>query len=235
MRLILALLILFAPQAARAQEACRIALTLALDVSSSVDAIEYRLQLHGLADALEDDAVQTAILGVPGAGVALQVYEWSDLRDQRILQDWKLALSRTDLDAIAGTLRGHERGSANGKTGLGDALAFGLRQLGRAPPCGLQKIDVSGDGQSNVGIPPQALYVGTDFGAVTVNGLAIASDEEALARYYRNFVIRGPGAFVEEAADFTAYAEAIKRKLIRELGVPQMGSVDMLGVEYAQN
>jgi len=206
-----------------ASASCRVALTLALDVSSSVDAIEYRLQIGGLADALEDADVRRAMLQVAGAQVALQVYEWSDPRDQVIIVDWTLVESHGDLDAIVTALRGHVRSFSNGKTALGEALAFGLRQLQEGPVCGLQKIDVSGDGQSNAGIPPQALYARHDFGAITVNGLAIASDEEALARYYRNFVIRGPGAFVEEAADFTAYARAIKRKLIRELGVPQLG------------
>ena len=208
---------------------CRVALTLALDVSSSVDALEYRLQIGGLADALEDPEVIRAILGVPGTSVALQVFEWSDLHDQNIVHDWIEVRSEGDLAALVAALRSHSRAFANGKTGLGQALAFGLRQLQRSPDCGLKKIDISGDGQSNVGIPPQSLYGRLDFGQVTVNGLAIASDEEALARYYRNFVIHGPGAFVEEAADFTAYAQAIKRKLIRELGVPHLGALPVTG------
>ena len=208
---------------------CRVALTLALDVSSSVDALEYRLQIGGLADALEDPDVVRVILGVPGTSVALQVFEWSDLHDQHIIHDWIEVRGEAELSTLVATLRTHTRTFANGKTGLGQALAFGLRQLQRGPRCGLMKIDVSGDGQSNVGIPPQSLYGRLDFGQVTVNGLAIASDEEALARYYRNFVIHGPGAFVEEAADFTAYAQAIKRKLIRELGVPHLGALPVTG------
>ncbi|MBD3625021.1 MAG: DUF1194 domain-containing protein, partial [Rhodobacteraceae bacterium] len=47
----------------------------------------------------------------------------------------------------------------------------------------------------------------------------------ALARDYRCFVVRGPGAFVEAAADCEDYARAIRVKLIRELGVPRLGAL----------
>ena len=67
---------------------CRVALTLALDVSSSVDPAEYRLQVEGLARALEDRAVQDAMFRVPEQGVAVQVFEWSGIYDQSIVVDW---------------------------------------------------------------------------------------------------------------------------------------------------
>ncbi len=219
--LLLILLLLAGPAAAH----CRLALTLALDVSSSVDSEEYRLQLEGVAQALEDDAVRTAIFQVPGTSVALQVYEWSGVRQQAMVEDWVVVARPGDLDRIAATVRGHGRRFGNAPTALGDALAFGLRQLRRAPVCDQRKIDVSGDGQSNVGLPPQALVIPPDLDDVTINGLAIESDEIALARYYRYFVVRGPGAFVERAADFEDYARAIRAKLIRELGVPRLGAL----------
>jgi len=212
-----------APGSVAQAAACRLALTLALDVSSSVDAAEYGLQLGGLADALEDPQVQRAIFQVPGAPVALQVFEWSGLRDQAIVQDWTLLRAPRDLARVVARLRGHRRSFSSGPTGLGAALQFAGRQLDRAPACALRKIDVSGDGQSNVGVPPQSVYLDRAFDAVVVNGLAIASDETALPRYYRFFVIHGDGAFVVSAADFLSYGAAMRTKLIRELGVPQLG------------
>lgn len=219
----LAALALGAGAAMAAAQDCRVALTLALDVSSSVDAAEYQLQLEGVAGALEDPAVRRAIFQIPGMGVALQVYEWSGVNDQVIVSDWLLVDDPGDLDRIAAALRGHGRSFSTSATGLGQALLFGLQQMQRAPACSFHKIDVSGDGQSNVGIPPQMLYSRLDFGEVTVNGLAIESDEAALGRYYEFFVIRGPGAFVERAEDFSDYGRAIREKLIRELGTPQLG------------
>jgi len=209
--------------AGQAQAACRVALTLGLDVSSSVDAREYALQLEGLASAFEDGSVRRARFQGPGASVALQVFEWSGRGQQALIADWAEIRGPGDLDRLASALRGHARGFSNGTTGLGAALEFARGQIGRAPACGLSKIDISGDGESNDGIPPQALYATQDFGEITVNGLAIESDDDGLGRYYRFFVMRGEGAFVEVAESFEDYGRAIRRKLIRELGVPLLG------------
>ena len=65
---------------AAAQTPCRLALLLALDVSSSVDAEEHELQKAGIAASLNDPDIRHAILnGGPGT-VALAVYEWSGRR-----------------------------------------------------------------------------------------------------------------------------------------------------------
>ena len=53
------------PAGRRRREACRLALSLGLDVSSSVDAREYRLQTEGLAAALIAPEVRGAFLAAP--------------------------------------------------------------------------------------------------------------------------------------------------------------------------
>ncbi|MGC9371561.1 MAG: DUF1194 domain-containing protein, partial [Paracoccaceae bacterium] len=78
------------PGAAAAQGVCRLALLLALDVSSSVDAGEDRLQREGLAAALLSPAVTEALLETPDAPVALAAYEWSGRYQQKVLLDWQL-------------------------------------------------------------------------------------------------------------------------------------------------
>ena len=52
---------------------------------------------------------------------------------------------------------------------------------------------------------------------VTINALVISSAELGLVDYYRRMVVTGPGAFVMEIADYEDYAEALKKKLIREI------------------
>jgi hypothetical protein len=53
---------------------------------------------------------------------------------------------------------------------------------------------------------------------VTINGLAILSaDDLSLSTWYRNNVITGPGSFVMTAADYRAFGEAIRKKLLREI------------------
>ena len=56
---------------------------------------------------------------------------------------------------------------------------------------------------------------------ITVNGLAILNEDPHLDHYYRHNVIGGDGAFVMTAADYEDFAEAILRKLLREIsGAP---------------
>ena len=52
---------------------------------------------------------------------------------------------------------------------------------------------------------------------VTVNGLAILTDNWKLDRYYRAEVISGPGSFVVKAVNFDAFAVAIRNKMLREM------------------
>ena len=59
-------------------------------------------------------------------------------------------------------------------------------------------------------------------GELTVNGLVIGASRSTLRRYYEQFVIFGPDAFVEEAAGYADFQEAMRRKLLRELGVALM-------------
>ena len=87
-----------------AAEQCGLALSLALDVSSSVDAREYRLQTQGLAAALVAPEVREAFLAEPGQRVALQIFQWSGWQQQLVRQDWVTIRSETDLDAVAARL-----------------------------------------------------------------------------------------------------------------------------------
>jgi hypothetical protein len=51
---------------------------------------------------------------------------------------------------------------------------------------------------------------------VTINALAILNEEPDLLAHYRAEVIGGPGAFAMECADYLAFAEAIRQKLLSE-------------------
>lgn len=52
---------------------------------------------------------------------------------------------------------------------------------------------------------------------VEINALAISNQEPKLVEYYSENVITGPDAFVMEAIDYRAFAEALRHKLIREI------------------
>jgi hypothetical protein len=52
---------------------------------------------------------------------------------------------------------------------------------------------------------------------ITINGIAVLSQEPWLADYYRSNVIGGPAAFVVTARTFGDFAEAMLRKLTQEI------------------
>ncbi|WP_238364311.1 DUF1194 domain-containing protein [Mesobacterium pallidum] len=225
----LALATALVPGAAAAQVGCRLALLLALDISSSVNAEEDTLQRSGLASALIAPEVQEAFLGDP-LPVALAAYEWSGRHRQAVLLDWVLVDSAEDLLIAAQQIGRSERSTNNFPTALGYALGYGATMLRRAPPCLWQVIDVSGDGKNNEGFGPEAAYREFPFAGVTVNGLVInAAEFEAevdLIDYYRTEVLRGPGAFIEVAQGFEDYERAMRRKLLRELRSKAVGGLD---------
>ena len=218
---------------AQGAEACRLALVLALDVSSSVDAREDALQRDGLAAALIAPQVQAAFFGSPDP-VALVVYEWSGRYNQLILQDWVLIENPSVLAAVSTRVADTPRSHDDYPTALGYALIHAGVLLRRAPDCTRKTVDVSGDGANNDGFGPHEAYSAFPFGDVTVNGLVISVPEDAQARegqndlieYYTRNVIRGPGAFVEVADGFEDFARAMEAKLIRELGALIVGLND---------
>lgn len=202
---------------------CRQALALGLDVSGSVDSGEYRLQLEGLAAALNAPDVRDVLLSTPGLPVRIAVFEWSGPRkfNRRLLIDWTAITSDAVLAKVTGQLQSTSRRQSDPSTALGSALEYGTTLLASQNDCAKRTLDISGDGNSNTGPRPQD--IDSPFW-LTVNGLTIGDTSlrarltlQELAAYYRANVIRGPGAFVETALGFSDYEAAMTRKLLREL------------------
>lgn len=223
MRFFLVLFLLISAPASA--QTCRLALSLALDVSASVDAVEYQQQRDGLAAALEHEDVVAAIFGTKGSTIALHAYEWSGRRNQAVIIDWTLVLNPAHLSQIAQRLRQTVRSETEFPTSLGSALGYGAVALEKSPPCDRKTLDVSGDGKNNDGFAPHNAYASFNFSEITVNGLAIGGADGEILPYYLSSVIRGPGAFVEYARNYEDYARAIRRKLIREIGEQHLASI----------
>ncbi len=214
--LVLGATCLGAPLQAIAQD-CRLALVLAVDVSSSVDAREYDLQRIGLAAALDADEVRHAILsGAPGV-VALAVYEWSGFYQHKLQLDWTILDSDAAITDAATTIARMERSHDDFPTSLGPALGFGASLLERAPRCTRKVIDVSGDGVNNYRYGPREAYKHFPLQDVTVNGLVILGEDAGVLAYYGSEVLHGPGAFLVVANGFDEFQEAMTKKLYREI------------------
>lgn len=218
--------------------ACRLALALGLDVSGSVDGGEYRLQIAGVSQALGDPGVEAALFAMPDAPVALAVFEWSSSRYQRIIQDWVVITDKSTLDAVRARLLGWQRAPAPEATGLGAAMQYGHELLARAPACWDRTLDVSGDGKNNDWPSPELARARGVLAGITINGLAIAEglppgasalslEADDLPAYFRARVIQGDDAFVEVAHGFANYADAMRRKLLRELKTIAVGELPL--------
>ncbi len=224
MRLALAALLAGA-WASSAQAACRLALILAMDVSSSVDEAEFILQREGTAQALLASEVAQAILGAPDS-VALAVYEWSGRRQNSIILPWTMLDTRATLAGVADVLRTAPRSHSRFPTAMGYALGFGATLMRSAPACDRYVIDLSGDGITNDGFGPAAAYRHFPFANVTVNGLAVLGADPLVEDYYMDDVRHGPGAFVETADGYDGFATAMRRKLFREINGLVLGALE---------
>lgn len=207
---------------------CRQALALALDVSGSVDAREYRQQIDGVAKALDSAEVRARILAMPQAPIRLMVFEWSGPQDQVDLVPWTALDSAAALDGVIETLRQTTRRAATPGTALGVAMAEGVRKLSAQGDCWKRTLDISGDGKSNLGPRPRSVKPQLQGREVTINALVIGVDDPRtgdirqaeigeLSSYFRAEVIMGPGAFVRTAIGFADYTRAMKEKLLKEL------------------
>ena len=209
--------------------ACRLALLLMLDVSSSVDAAEDRLQRNGLAAALINPDVQSAFLaGGPERPVALAAFEWSGRWRQTTILDWREIRGPGDLVTAAEEVAASIRSETRFPTALGYALGHAASVLAEGPVCDRQVIDVSGDGENNEGFPPALAYRNFPLSGVTVNALAIGGSIplDDMVAYYRREVIRGPGAFVEQAQGYEDFERAIRKKLEREVAALVVGAAE---------
>jgi Protein of unknown function (DUF1194) len=215
MRLGLAAFLLAIAGAAPAQAAA-VALVLAIDVSESVSSERYILQHDGIARAFETPQLIDAIAAVP-EGIEALVLEWSDPDKIAITVGWTRIANRGAAAAFSASVRATQR-TSHGLTALGSAMRAAAAAFDHMPePAGHRVIDVSGDGMANFGEPPATVRDELVKQGITINGLAILSEEPWLEDYYSRNVIGGPAAFVVVAKGFDSFAEAMLRKLVQEV------------------
>ena len=194
--------------------ACDLALLLALDVSGSVDAEEYRIQMDGLAAALRDPIVSEALVR---AEAQLMLVQWTGATRQRVTLPWTPMTNFVAVDLFADAVATDQRVWRNYSTAIGEALSFSADQFADVADCTRHLIDVSGDGESNEGVTPDGQHPALRAAGITVNAIAIEESAPDLTAYFFENVIVGEGAFVETAIDFDDYPEKIRRKLLREI------------------
>jgi hypothetical protein len=196
-----------------------LALCLAVDASSSVDFDEFALMLGGYAAAFRDDQVAAALAGGPRGATAVAMLLWSGIGAQDLALRWTRIDGPAAAAALADAIEAAPRLVPAGATALGEGMAAGLALLAACPADATRLVlDVSGDGRHNQGRPPGPVRdIGVGAG-VTINALAVLNEEPDLLDHYQAEVIGGPGSFAMHTPDYAAFAEAIRAKLLREIG-----------------
>ncbi len=218
-------------EGAQAKTPVSIELVLAVDTSISIDGFEYDLLMKGIANAFRTPEIVSLIGQQDGVAVAL--FQWSSEVNEQYMVPWHLLKDPASVLAFAAKVEKAERDPNRVFTAIGEAIDFGVRLIAENAFEGRQlKIDVSGDGRNNIGVPPSIPRQEANTLGIVINGLPILThivdyssgipthtnvDYFDLEAYYREKVIHGPGAFVEIASDYDDFARAFLRKLRREM------------------
>jgi hypothetical protein len=200
-----------------------VALVLTVDASASVSRQEFALQQSGIAAAFRDPDVLDAI---SAAGrVAVSIIFWGSEGLAKPQSGWISIENPSAAESFARTVETMPR-NVTGDTGLGAGLLAAVQKFESLDQCAIRKVvNVSGDGeetrvyrrQRNSPAPVQVRDL-AQSSEVEINALAIANEEKDLAEYYASNVITGPDAFVMQVTRYEDFAQALQRKLIREIG-----------------
>jgi hypothetical protein len=224
------------------------ALILAVDVSDSVDANRYRLQMEGIARALEDPGVISSISNGPRGGILLSLVSWADRAE--IAMPWELIQTAEDAARAAAMIRALPQRSGE-YTCLSRMLAMVKESMAGSVPAVATRVvlDVSGDGIDNCKEPIDTRRERdelVDMG-VTINGLPIivkgendvvgsgayrapgfelkglligpGTHQTTLEEWYTQNVIGGPAGFLLKANGFEDFGRAFRQKFVSEISL----------------
>jgi hypothetical protein len=196
------------------------ALIVSVDVSNSVDEHRYKLQMEGIAKALEDPEVLKAILNGPQGGILVAMVTWAD--KPRLSLPWQRIASASDAAAVAAKVRALPRQTGEFTCVSGMLRSISDKVVPQIPAKALRiVVDVSGDGRENCNPEEAPASVRDELAAsgVTVNGLPILEGDEgpSLEQWYRENVMGGPSSFILPANGFGDFGRAIRQKFMIEI------------------
>ncbi|MGI9409448.1 MAG: DUF1194 domain-containing protein [Hyphomicrobiaceae bacterium] len=216
-----AVILLPAPGQVHSTASVDLVLVLALDVSGSIDNREFALQQRGLAKAFRNVRIVEAIQRGALKRIAVAVVQWAGREKQAVAVPWAIIENDQTAHAFAERLAAMPRIFDNSETHIAGVIDFAARYALSAPVAAPRRaIDISGDGMDNVLYSTHRARDRALAAGLTINGLTILNETPELDSYYRFNVIGGPNAFVIKAKEYEDFADAILRKLLREINPP---------------
>jgi hypothetical protein len=201
-----------------AQTAVDLQLVLAVDASGSVDQRRFELQQQGYVAAFRDPRVLGAIQSGARQAIAVTMVQWTGPDLQIQVLPWTLINDAATAHAVAAAIAATPRQLFSGGTSISGVISYAVPLMLESQFQGTRRvIDISGDGSNNRGRPAASARDDALRAGITINGLPILALEPHLERYFSDQVIGGPGAFVIAAESYETFAEAILKKLIREM------------------
>jgi hypothetical protein len=204
-----------------AQTAVDLQLVLAVDASGSVDQQRFELQMQGYVAAFRDPRVLAAIRSGPMQAIAVTMVQWTGPALQLQVLPWTVLKDAPTAQAFATAILTTPRRLFSGGTSMSGVIDYAVPLLQTSPVQGTRRvIDISGDGSNNRGRPAASARDDAVRAGMVINGLPILALEPGLERHFLDHVIGGPGAFVIAAESYDTFADAILKKLIREMAAP---------------
>ncbi|MEM6825198.1 MAG: DUF1194 domain-containing protein [Pseudomonadota bacterium] len=228
-RILATVLLLAGPAIAQDVE---LELVLLADASGSIDSAEILFQREGYARAITDPRVVETIENTAYGKIAVTYVEWAAAGAEDVVVPWMIIDGAETATAFAEALIPPPR-RAFGRNSIGSALLTGVRLIDENGIEGWRKvIDFSGDSANNWNGPTIAEGRAAALEAgIVINGLAILCRTCSgpprggdLAGRYEERIIGGPGAFVVAAEGPDDFEDAVRRKLILEIGGHAPGS-----------
>ncbi len=191
-----------------------LALLLAFDASASVTYEEFTLIAGGIAEALRDPEIAQGLTSGHSSLCALLVFSGS--RAQETMIPWTRLVTLDDIAAFAQAVDDIPRLVQPGLTAIGSALLAANRLLADVSTP-RRILDLAADGASNDGPEPAAIRDRMASRGITINGLCVLHEEPDLVDTFTRDVIGGPGCFALPCPDYARFADAMRRKLTREI------------------
>jgi hypothetical protein len=203
---------------AAAQTAVDLHLVLAVDASGSVNQYRFELQKRGYVAAFRHARVLQAIRSGAHQAIAVTMMQWTGPALQVQVVEWQAIGDEESAESVAAAIERTPRQLFGGGTSISGAIDHAMTLFPRTPYRGGRRvIDISGDGSNNRGRPVTLARDEAVAAGVVINGLPILALEPDLDRYYEDYVIGGPGAFVVATKSYETFADAILKKLVTEI------------------
>lgn len=199
-----------------------------LDISNSIRPDQIQRELAGLAQAVRDPRVMTAIRAGKHGRIGFAVFAWHHGQFPSVVA-WMTIASPQDAEIAARAIEARQlvdlelEGRAQVEwyigrlTDLSQAIEYADAMLLTAPYVGNRAvINVVGNGTDNVGEDPSIARDRFVARGGTINGLVLGNDA-AMVEYYRDYVIGGRAAFVMSISHDTTMTDAFVRKFIGDI------------------